>query len=78
MPTTQQKTIILKLTKQQDLPFSQLETPVRIRGRIIPNSLQDANTTDSVYIFLSSLMNLHDKYELRNTTIPAFKNKNNE
>ena len=65
-------------TKQQNLPFSQLETPVRIRGRIIPNSLQDANTTDSVYMFLSSFMNLHDKYELRNTTIPAFKNKNNE
>ena len=64
--------------KKQQLPFSQMETPVRVRWRSMPESLNDTNTINAVYQFLIQYMNSHDDYDLRNSTITVFKNKNNE
>lgn len=53
------------------LPFAQLETPVRLWWRWIRKSLEDT-TTNWVYGFIIQYMNNHDKYNLRNSTIPIF------
>jgi len=63
---------------KQELPFSQMETPVRIRWRSIPNSLNNTNTINAIYKFFEYYMNSHKKYNLRNSTLSVFNNKNDE
>lgn len=60
-----------KITKST-LPFSSSETPVRLRWRALPSSITDISTINSVYLFLIHYMNNHSKYNLRNSTLPAF------
>ena len=59
--------------QKQNFPFSETESPVRIRWRAIPNSLTDINTTNAVYRFLVKYMNSHNQYNLRNSTLSIFK-----
>ena len=61
--------------QKQSFPFSNTEVPVRIRWRSIPNSLEDTDTINAVYRFLVKYMNSHNKYDLRNSTIPVFKSE---
>lgn len=58
--------------QKQIFPFSETEVPVRIRWRAIPKSLEDTDTINAVYRFLVKYMNSHNKYNLRNSTIPVF------
>ena len=59
-------------TSKQSLPFSQIESPFRLRWRTMPDSLQDIDTVNWVYLFLSHYMNKHDSYSLRSSTLPVF------
>lgn len=61
--------------KKQNVPFSEYEVPVRIRWRAIPESLTDINKINAVYRFLVQYMNWHNKYDLRNSTLPVFKSE---
>ena len=61
--------------QKQNFPFSQTETPVRIRWRAIPNSLTDIDTTNAVYRFLVKYMNSGKEYNLWNSSIPVFKSE---
>ena len=63
--------------QKQNFPFSQTETPVRVWWRAIPNSLTDIDTTNAVYRFLVKYMNSGKEYNLRNSTLPVFKNESN-
>ena len=64
----------LSQIKRQSLPFSKIETPVRVWWRSIPNSLEDIDTINAVYRFLVLYMNSHNEYNLRNSTLSPFKN----
>lgn len=55
------------------LPFSELESPIRIRWRAMPSSLEDTDTINWVYEFIKRYMDNHDEYNLRNSTLPVFK-----
>ena len=63
-----------KFTELQKLnfPFYDTEAPVRIRWRAIPESVTDTDTINAVYRFLVKYMNSHNKYNLRNSTLPVF------
>lgn len=63
-----------KFTQLQKLnfPFYETEVPVRIRWRSIPESVTNTDTINAVYRFLVKYMNSHDKYNLRNSTLPVF------
>ena len=61
--------------QKQNYPFSNTEVPVRIRWRAIPNSLENVDTINAVYRFLVKYMNSHNKYNLRNSTLPVFKSE---
>jgi hypothetical protein len=56
-----------------NLPFSQLESPVRIRWRWIPPSLNDINVRDGIKTFLLEYITKSDQYDLRNSTLPVIK-----
>ena len=68
------KKSVFSSLKKLKMPFSQLESPVRIRWRWIPSSLEDPETINWVYEFIKQYMNYHNQYNLRNSTIPVFKN----
>jgi len=55
------------------LPFSQIESPIRIRWRAMPSSLEDVDTINWVYEFIKRYMDNHDEYNLRNSTLSVFK-----
>ena len=59
--------------KKLPMPFSQLESPIRIRWRWILNPLNDPQTIYWVHEFIKHYMNYHNQYNLRNSTIPVFK-----
>ena len=59
--------------KKLPMPFYQLESPIRIRWRWMPNSLENSRIINWVYAFLIQYMNNYDKYNLRNSTLSAFK-----
>lgn len=56
-------------------PFSQLESPIRIRWRWILNSLEEPETINWIYEFIKQYMNYYNQYNLRNSTLPVFKDK---
>ena len=60
------------ISTKEPILFYTLESPVRIRWRSIPASLQDIKTINWVYTLLVYYMNNHDKYNLRNSTLPVF------
>ena len=62
---------IQKLT----LPFSQLESPIRIRWRWMPSSLEDEKIINWVYTFFVEYIQQHTKYNLRNSTLSVFKSE---
>lgn len=57
---------------QTSLPLSSLESPVRLRWRSMPASLNDNNTINAVYLFLSQYMNKHNAYYLWWSTLSVF------
>lgn len=59
--------------RKMSVPFSQLESPIRLRWRWMPSSLQDPETINWVYAFFIQYMNNHSQYNLRNSTLPVFK-----
>jgi hypothetical protein len=61
------------LIKKFPMPFSQLESPLRIRWRWMPSSLENPETINWIYEFIKQYMNNHNQYNLRNSTIPVFK-----
>jgi hypothetical protein len=62
--------------KKMSMPFSQLESPIRIRWRWMPDSLQNPETINWVYAFFIHYMNNYNQYNLRNSTLPVFKTNN--
>lgn len=58
------------------MPFVGLESPVRIRWRVIPSSLSDIKTINSVYLFLNQYINKSESYSLYNYTLPVLDNSN--
>jgi len=61
----------LKLDKNQ-MPFSSLESPVRIRWWTIPGVVSDVDTINAAYLFLWEYMNKHSSYNLWNSTLSVF------
>lgn len=55
------------------LPFSQLESPVRIRWWWIRGSLDDVKKINAIYILFKQYMDKHGEYNLRNSTLPVFR-----
>ncbi len=55
------------------MPFAQLESPVRVWWRWIRGSLGDNNKIRAIYKLIEQYMVSHDKYDLRNSTLPVFK-----
>ena len=55
------------------VPFSQIESPVRLRWRWINKSLENKDKINAIYSFIIKYMNEHDKYSLRSSTLPVFK-----
>lgn len=54
-----------------NVPFG-LESPVRLRWRWMPSSLEDKNTINWIYIFYKQYMDHHNEYNLRNSTLSVF------
>lgn len=54
------------------VPFSQLETPIRLRWRWMPSSLQDKDTIKWVNTFFARYTKNHNDYKLRNSTLSVF------
>jgi len=54
------------------LPYSELESPIRIRWRWMPSSLTDEDTIRWVNIFLKEYIQNHKEYNLRNSTLSTF------
>jgi hypothetical protein len=50
-----------------------LESPIRIRWRAMPSSLENVDTINWVYEFMKQYMNNHNEYNLRNSTLSVFK-----
>ena len=71
---TWKKTNFDKLSINQ-LPFSSLESPIRIRWWWIRGSLEDAKKINSIYILYKQYMDKHNDYNLRNSTLPVFKSE---
>ena len=55
------------------MPFAQLESPVRVWWWWIRGSLEDNNKIRAIYKLIEQYMVSHDKYDLRNSTLPVFK-----
>lgn len=55
------------------VPFSQLESPVRIWGLWIRSSLNDNKKLIAIYKLIEQYMTNHNNYNLRNSTLPVFK-----
>ena len=63
---------IQKLT----VPFSQIESPIRIRWRWIAKTISDSETLNyGVYVFIDQYMKKHSEYNLRNSTLSVFKSE---
>jgi len=58
-----------------NIPFYQLESPVRIRWRWISNHIEDTDTTKWINEFLTKYMNEYKNYNLWNSTLPVFKSE---
>ena len=54
------------------VPFFTIESPVRLRWRSMPSSLQDNNKINWVYAFLMQYMNSYNQYNLWWATLPVF------
>jgi len=62
--------------KKLQMPFSQIESPIRIWWRWIHSSLNDSETINNwVYKFIEQYMIHRTEYNLRNSTLPVFKAK---
>lgn len=59
-------------TNKDQMPFSSLESPVRIRGWAISNNINDTKIVNAVYLFLGNYMNKHNTYNLWNSTLSVF------
>ena len=57
---------------KNNMPFSSIESPVRVRWRAIPKSLNDTDTINAVYKFLWQYMTNHNQYDLWNSTLSVF------
>ena len=57
------------------IPFSSLESPVRIRWFISPPSLTDKNQINWVNTFLIQYMHKHNEYSLWNSTLSVFQSE---
>lgn len=68
------KKSVFSTFKKLRMPFSQLESPIRIRWRWIRSSLEDPEIINWIYEFIKQYMNYHNHYNLRNSTLPVFKN----
>ena len=55
------------------VPFSQLESPVRIRWWWIRGSLDDKKKINAIYKLIEQYMTNHSQYNLRNSTLPVFR-----
>ena len=62
------------ITKMK-MPFSSIESPVRLRWLAMPATLKDTETINAVYAFLIQYMNYYSKYDLRGTTLSVFTNE---
>lgn len=61
------------------MPFSQLESPIRIRGRWIRGSLEDNEKIRAILkLLIEEYINKHNQYNLRNSTLPIFKSYDEE
>lgn len=69
----QQKKSSFEKISKIPMPFSSIESPVRIRWRWISDNIQDYDTENAVYNFLIEYMNKHTEYNLRNSTLSVFK-----
>lgn len=59
------------------LPFSQIESPIRIRWRWIAKTISNPETLNNgVYVFIDQYIKKHNEYNLRNSTLPVFKSEN--
>ena len=58
--------------KKDIMPFFSLEQPVRIRWFSMPGSLEDTNTINAVYLFLSEYMRSHTD-DMLGSTLSVFK-----
>ena len=54
------------------LPFSQLESPVRIRWRWIRGSLEDEHKINAIGEFMEQYLGKYDEYNLRKSTLSVF------
>lgn len=59
--------------KKLTMPFAQLESPVRLRWRWMPSSLEKTDVINGVYAFMIQYMNNYNQYSLRNSTLSVFK-----
>jgi len=59
--------------KKLNLPFSPIESPVRIRWRWIRGSLEDSEIINAIYLLYKQYMDKHKEYNLRNSTLSVFK-----
>lgn len=55
------------------LPFSIIESPVRVWWLWINPNLSDTETINSIYLLLVKYMNEHEKYNFRSSTLSPFK-----
>ena len=60
-----------KMSKEK-MPFSTVESPVRIWWRSIPKSLNDTDTINAVYKFLGQYMTTNSQYNLWGSTLSVF------
>lgn len=61
------------------MPFSQLESPIRIRWRGIRGSLEDNDKIRAILkLLIEEYINKHNQYNLRNSTLPIFKSNDEE
>ena len=54
------------------LPYSELESPVRIRWRWMPSSLEDKESIKWVNTFFARYTKNHSEYDLRSSTLSVF------
>ena len=60
---------------QSNLPFSSIESPVRIRWRWISWKIKDNDKISASEDFIIQYMTKNDEYNLWNSTLPVFKNE---
>ncbi len=60
--------------KKFNMPFYQLESPVRIRWRWIRSSLDNPKTINAIYLLYKQYMDNYKNYDLWKSTLSVFKN----